>query len=187
MIRVLAVAAAVLGVLVLTTSASAVPELALHGRVVVSKDGNGEGRVTSEPGGIDCGSQCSFGFVSNDDLENYEPVTLTASASPGSAFEGFNICPDKSCTIDPIEPGKTYQVNATFVRARPVAVPARGHRQRQRQGSEPARRYRLRRYLHGAIRNRQHRDSHRDTDSRLVVFGLDGCVHGHRLVPRDDG
>ncbi len=123
MTRLLAAATAVLGLLVLATSASAVPELALHGKVVVGKGGDGEGRVTSDPGGIDCGDNCSFSFVSNDDPKNYKPVTLTASASPGSAFEGFGSCGDETCTIDPIEPGKTYEVNVTFVRVRPSQFP----------------------------------------------------------------
>ena len=123
MIRLLAGVAAALALLVLTTSASAVPEIALHATVVVGKEGNGEGRVTSDPDGIDCGSRCSFSFVSTDDPANYQPVTLTAKADPGSAFEGFNRCPDTSCTIDPVERGKTYEVNATFVRVRPSQFP----------------------------------------------------------------
>jgi Divergent InlB B-repeat domain len=122
-IRLCAAAASVLGVLVLTTSAAAVPSRALHGKVVVGKGGDGEGRVTSDPGGIDCGDRCTFSFVSIDDPPNYRPVTLTATASPGSAFEGFGACGDDKCTIDPIEPGKTYEVNATFVRARPTQFP----------------------------------------------------------------
>jgi hypothetical protein len=121
--RLLAAAIAVLGLLVLTTSASAVPEIALHGKVIVGKGGNGEGRVTSDPDGIDCGSKCTFSFVSTDDPDNYRPVTLTAKPEPGSAFEGFGKCGDEKCTIDPIEPGKTYEVTATFVRARPTQFP----------------------------------------------------------------
>ena len=123
MIRLLAGMAAALALLVLTTSASAVPEIALHGTVSVGKSGNGDGRVTSEPGGIDCGTRCSFSFPATDDFLNYVPVTLTASADPGSAFEGFDRCPGTSCTIDPIDPGFTYQVNATFVRVRPAQFP----------------------------------------------------------------
>jgi hypothetical protein len=121
--RLLAAAASVLGVLVLTTSAAAVPERALHGKVVVGKDGDGEGRVTSVPDGIDCGDQCTFSFVSTDDPARYKPVTLSADAAPGSTFEGFGSCGDERCTIDPIEAGKTYEVNATFVRSRPTQFP----------------------------------------------------------------
>lgn len=123
MIRVLAVAASLVGVLVLTASAAAVPGRALHGKVIVGKDGNGEGRVTSDPSGIDCGDQCVFSFISNDDPANYRPVTLFAKADPGSAFEGWNLCGEDTCTIDPVVPGKTYEVNATFVRSRPTQFP----------------------------------------------------------------
>lgn len=119
MSRLLAAATAVLGLLLLAASASAVPEMALHGKVVIAKVGNGEGRVTSTPDGIDCGPRCSFSFISDDDPENYEPVTLEAEAEPGSVFEGFGECGDTKCTIDPVQPGRTYEVTASFVRARP--------------------------------------------------------------------
>ena len=122
MIRVLAVAASLIGVLVLTASATAVPGRTLHGLVVVSKDGDGEGRVTSVPDGIDCGSRCTFSFLSTDD-PGYQPVTLFAKAEPGSAFEGWNLCGEDKCTIDPVQRLKTYEVNATFVRARPTQFP----------------------------------------------------------------
>lgn len=99
--------------------ASAVPERALHGKVVIGKIGTGDGRVTSEPDGIDCGPRCSFSFVSNDDPPNYQPVTLTGTAEPGSVFEGFGDCGETSCTIDPIVPGKTYEVTVRFTRVQP--------------------------------------------------------------------
>ncbi|HEU0305116.1 MAG TPA: hypothetical protein VFR32_11110 [Gaiellaceae bacterium] len=105
--------------LVFGPPATAVPEVALHGKVVVAKVGNGEGRVTSTPDGIDCGPNCSHSFISNDDPENYQPVELSGKAEPGSAFEGFGEC-GTVCTIDPVEPGKTYEVTATFVRSRPA-------------------------------------------------------------------
>ena len=114
---------------------------------------------------------------------NYKPVTLTATADPGSAFEGFDICPGTSCTIDPIDPGITYQVNATFVRVRPaqfplaVTVSGSGKVTSQPGGIDCGS------HLHGAIRHRQHGDAHRDTDSGLVVRGLVGRLHRHGLLP----
>lgn len=58
--------------------------------LAVSKVGNGSGKVTSSPGGIDCGTTCNalfrFGTV----------VTLTASAYEGSNFAGWGGDPDCS-------------------------------------------------------------------------------------------
>jgi hypothetical protein len=52
--------------------------------LTVSKAGNGTGKVTSTPVGIDCGNACSFGFVAN------AQVTLTATADAGSTFAGWS-------------------------------------------------------------------------------------------------
>jgi hypothetical protein len=114
--RLLAAAAATLGLLALTTSAAAVPDLAYHARVSVEKAGTGNGTVVSSPPGIDCGDNCSFSFVSDDDPENYEPVTLTAIPDPGSTFEGFDGC----CPIS-LKPGKSYNATAYFGRLRPAS------------------------------------------------------------------
>jgi hypothetical protein len=50
----------------------------------VLKGGNGEGTVTSEPPGIDCGSTCEAGFEEN------EVVKLEAEALTGSEFTGWS-------------------------------------------------------------------------------------------------
>jgi hypothetical protein len=131
-LRVLVGLTAAVSLLALASSASAVPERALHGLVVVGKGGDGEGRITSSPGGIDCGPVCSFSFISTDDPANYQPVTLTAVAEPGSQFQGFGECGTNTCTIDPIEPGRTYEVDVEFLRVQPsqfaltVAVSGQG-------------------------------------------------------------
>jgi len=49
-------------------------------RLTVNKTGNGAGRVTSIPAGIDCGATCRAGFPEG------QIVTLTAVADPGSEF-----------------------------------------------------------------------------------------------------
>lgn len=51
--------------------------------LLVGRTGSGGGRVTSVPGGIDCGSDCT------EDYEVGTEVTLSASASPGSRFGGW--------------------------------------------------------------------------------------------------
>jgi secreted trypsin-like serine protease len=49
----------------------------------VSLSGTGSGTVTSNPGGIDCLPDCSFGYTNGAD------VTLTATADSGSDFTGW--------------------------------------------------------------------------------------------------
>ncbi len=47
----------------------------------VERLGSGSGTVTSDPAGIDCGSDCSEAFLEGT------KVTLTATAAPGSSFD----------------------------------------------------------------------------------------------------
>jgi len=49
----------------------------------VNKSGTGTGTVTSEPAGIDCGSDCSEAYP------EWSIVTLIAEADPGSEFSGW--------------------------------------------------------------------------------------------------
>ncbi len=51
--------------------------------LTVNRLGNGSGTITSNPQGINCGSTCSANFDANS------TVTLTATASSGSAFAGW--------------------------------------------------------------------------------------------------
>jgi hypothetical protein len=53
-------------------------------RVEVSKSGNGDGTVTSDPSGIDCGTDCVYGYLYGDN------VTLYAEPSSGSIFDGWD-------------------------------------------------------------------------------------------------
>jgi subtilisin family serine protease len=55
-----------------------------HYPLTVQKSGSGAGTVTSNPAGIDCGSDCSELF--REDLY----VTLTATPAPGSVFAGWS-------------------------------------------------------------------------------------------------
>lgn len=51
--------------------------------LTVSAQGNGVGRIVSMPAGIDCGTTCAAVFA------HANAVTLTATAYPGSNFEGW--------------------------------------------------------------------------------------------------
>jgi hypothetical protein len=64
--------------------------------LTVQKAGAGEGRVTSNPEAIDCGSSCS------DSFSYGTVVTLTATADQGSAFSDWDGCESangNTCTI----------------------------------------------------------------------------------------
>ncbi|RPI91399.1 MAG: VCBS repeat-containing protein [Chloroflexi bacterium] len=52
--------------------------------LTVSTSGTGSGTVISDPVGIDCGTDCSETYAYNT------PVTLTATAAPGSTFAGWS-------------------------------------------------------------------------------------------------
>jgi endoglucanase len=64
--------------------------------LTVSKSGAGAGTVTSSPGGINCGSDCSESYTSGTQ------VNLTATPSAGSTFLGWSgACTGSSsnCTV----------------------------------------------------------------------------------------
>ncbi len=52
--------------------------------LTVSTDGTGSGSVTSDPTGISCGNDCT------EDYDYNTPVTLTATPSLGSTFDGWS-------------------------------------------------------------------------------------------------
>lgn len=76
--------------------------------LTVSRDGSGSGAVTSDPAGIDCGSDCEESFVQGT------VVTLTATPDGGSVFSGWSgACSgsDPTCQVT-VEFGTS--VTATF-------------------------------------------------------------------------
>ena len=68
--------------------------------LTVTKSGAGTGTVSSTPAGIDCGLTCTASFDYNT------PVTLTATADPGSTFAGW------SGACSGVDPVCTVTVNA---------------------------------------------------------------------------
>jgi hypothetical protein len=64
-------------------AANAVNWLGRH-NLTVTKAGTGAGTVASSPAGIDCGTSCTAAYAYGT------PVTLTATAAPGSTFAGWS-------------------------------------------------------------------------------------------------
>lgn len=58
--------------------------------LTVETTGPGQGSVTSDPAGIDCGVDCSETYLAGTE------VTLTATPAAGDDFDGWSACPDPS-------------------------------------------------------------------------------------------
>ena len=76
--------------------------------LTVDKDGTGEGTVTSDPAGIDCGANCSADFDYNTE------VTLTASAATGSTFTGWDGADCSGTGTCVVTVTEAHTVTATF-------------------------------------------------------------------------
>ncbi|MBN2575169.1 MAG: hypothetical protein JXP73_11460 [Deltaproteobacteria bacterium] len=80
--------------------------------LTVGKAGNGNGTVTSDPTGIDCGTGCQASFAQDTEVE------LTATpAEDGSSFAGWSgggCSGTDACTVEMTAPAT---VTATFVRS----------------------------------------------------------------------
>jgi hypothetical protein len=108
-----------------TSSASAAPapHATTHGAslecagpcpIFLFKKGNGSGRVTSTPSGLDCGSVC------NTTLDDSSGIILSATVSSGSRLDRWQGCPDTqthpgACYIPPGSGGLGLSICATFV------------------------------------------------------------------------
>jgi hypothetical protein len=86
--------------------------------LVVQKAGSGTGKVTSFPGGIDCGSTCKQLYSRNGH------VTLTPTSAPGSTFTGWNGggCFGYAPTCE-VTMNVAQTVVATFEAIQPPALP----------------------------------------------------------------
>ncbi len=90
----------------------------LGSSLTVTRTGSGSGSVTSNPGGIDCGSTCSAAFAA-------APVTLTATPATGSSFLGWSgACSGTgTCTVTI---GSDQAVTARFEADKTLAVAKAG-------------------------------------------------------------
>jgi uncharacterized repeat protein (TIGR01451 family) len=77
--------------------------------IVVTLQGGGQGTVTSEPAGIDCGTDCIGGFAPGTE------VTLTATPADGSVFKQWGgACGNSIGTTCIVTAGGELSVSATF-------------------------------------------------------------------------
>jgi hypothetical protein len=76
--------------------------------LTVAKSGSGNGTVTSNPAGINCGSTCSASFTSG------AQVTLSASAGSGSSFTGWSGCDSVTATTCTLSLNAARNVTASF-------------------------------------------------------------------------
>lgn len=85
-----------------------------------STAGTGSGTVTSSPSGIDCGSTCAY------DFSDGTPITLTATAAPGSTFTGWSGDCSGTITTCPLTMSGSRSATATFVLDRVLTVSKNG-------------------------------------------------------------
>lgn len=78
--------------------------------LTTSTDGTGQGAVSSDPAGIDCGSTCAATFPA------YTPVTLTATAAAGSKFSGWDGACSGTATTCVVTMNAVKDATATFTR-----------------------------------------------------------------------
>ena len=84
-------------------------------RYSLSVTTTGDGRVTSAPAGIDCGTTCTAAFDADT------PVTLTAAAGPGHAFEAWGGACSGSVATCRVTLTAARSASAAFRATAPVA------------------------------------------------------------------
>jgi len=90
-----------------TTATTAPQTFALNVNVIkaISSAGTGNGTVTSNPAGINCGSDCSESYTSGT------AVALSAISAPGSIFSGWS---GNGCSAGPVTMSINRNCTATF-------------------------------------------------------------------------
>lgn len=86
------------------TASTQIPQFSLS----VNKGGSGSGSVVSNPGGIDCGTDCTGDFTS------YAQVTLNATPGPDSRFTGWSGAGCSGTGACQVKIGSDIQATATF-------------------------------------------------------------------------
>ena len=149
--------------------------------LAVERIGTGSGSVTSDPAGIDCGSDCSETFSEGT------KVTLTATPAQGSVFDhwsGGGCAGAGTCTAT-MSTNRTVKAVFTAVGQRTLTVSKTGTGSRDR--DQLPGRHRLRLGLRGELRRRRQGHPDRDRRDRLQVRRLLRRLHRHRRLQSDHG
>ncbi len=101
------------------TSKAAASASAGTSRITVQKSGSGDGSISSDPIGIDCGSKCGVDLLAGG------KITLTAKPAADAIFSGWSGACDGVGTCDLTADGTALQVTAGFTR-NPSAVASAG-------------------------------------------------------------
>ena len=84
--------------------------------LAISVSGEGAGTITSDPGGIECGTPCSSAYAPGT------KVTLTAKPDNESAFSGWSGCDSSKGTTCTVTLGSSKTVGASFTEAVPLEI-----------------------------------------------------------------
>ena len=98
---------------IIQSASTAQPSYALN----LTRSGTGQGKVTSTPGGIDCGTICSTSYLS------YAEVTLTAAADSGSSFTGWGGACSGTTSTCKVTMNEAESVSADFTLNPPPPPP----------------------------------------------------------------
>ena len=86
----------------------------------VTRAGSGSGSVASDVAGIDCGVDCS------QDYDDGSSITLTASAAPGSRFDGWSGAGCAGTATCVVTMDSAHEVTATFIQQHTLTVTKTG-------------------------------------------------------------
>ncbi|HEX5713554.1 MAG TPA: hypothetical protein VFX85_09600, partial [Solirubrobacterales bacterium] len=81
--------------------------------LAISVSGEGSGTITSEPGGIECGTPCSNAYAPGS------RVTLSATPDRESRFAGWSGCDSVAADRCTVTLGSSRTVGASFAEAKP--------------------------------------------------------------------
>ncbi|HEX3036340.1 MAG TPA: RHS repeat-associated core domain-containing protein [Thermodesulfobacteriota bacterium] len=103
-----------------TCTATFMPSTGQQFTLTVNKSGSGFGTVTSNPAGINCGSDCTENYNENTQ------VTLTATADAGSRSSGWHANSDQDCFDSVVTMDASKTCTAVFIKRATITIEKTG-------------------------------------------------------------